>query len=473
MAEAIGFEEMIRRDREHRKVASTQVESSLKERPPDIKSASSELNSVIDTAMIRFSPPEVAGFQQLFAEVNFTNIFSSSVKDNALIVQSSSHTMSMDIRAILELLAQQMKIPINLPSELNIKSAPPFISNIKQVTDYYISEMLCEYQKIFRLNDPRIQKLCHDYFISLSTPIMVRLAYLDWENKQMDWKVGLKVKDINDQYLESIRKNRNDYAKQLAEKTNAMKTQMNKSNSDNRELMTKLQVTNERLENLKMDVENRAGEVIEANIKFKSEQSRVEELQKQLAELRKENQTLQTKMGKQKEGGEWIKDMSSTDEVPVWRNRTSKEIKTLPTSLEGFKSTYKLKTIENDICKYSTEGGITYEMPESLADKLMGELKVNPNSVAPGTKTEKTEVNTELKEKYEKACMTNPSMAPVYQTILNSSSPLSQVEISAAAGTSISNIKARCLQPLLTMGLILEVRDNERRYRYTPSAQRI
>lgn len=473
MIEAIGFEEMLRRDKERRRVASTQVEQNPTEKHSGTESVSLELNSATETAMIRLSPPEVAGFEQLFAEINFTNMVLSNVEDNVLTIKSPSYNISMSVRMILEILAQQMKTPINLPSELNIKSAPPFITNIKQITDYYISEMLCEYQKIFRLNDPRIEKLCHDYFISLSYPITVRLAYLNWENKQMGWKVGLAVKEIKSEYLESIRKNRNDYAKQLEEKTTIMKTQMNRAQSENRELMTKLQVMNERLENLKMDTENRAGEVNETHIKLKLEQSRIEELQKQMMELRKENQALQTKIGKQKEGDEWVQDMSSMDEMPVWRNRISKEIKTLPTSIDTFKSEYKLKTIEDDICKYSKDDGTAYEMPESLADKLMTELKNGANSTASGAGKEKIEPNLELREKYEKACLTNPSMTPVYESILNSNNPLSQVEISAAAGVSISNIKARCLQPLLTLGLILEVRDNERRLRYTPSAQRI
>jgi len=341
-----------------------------------------------------FSPPERAGFDQLYAELNFTNMVSSRVDNNLLTVMTPTHTISLNVRTVLEILAQQMGAPLNLPSELNLKLPPPFISNIKEVSNYWISEMLCEYQKIFQLNDPLIQKMCHEYFLSLSYPIMVRLAYTEWENRQMDWKVGLKVKEIKVEEAEKTRGIKNDYDKQLEEKTTTMKTRMNRIEMENMELKTKIDIINERLTNLKQDEQNRVGEVAETHNKLKSEQARVQQLEKEIIKFKDEIKTLEGQIEKDDEIASWKPDITSTPEIPVYRNKSLDKTLRFPVPIEQFRKEYKLERQEGDKCYYKKEDGTIFELPDSLVDELVdGEGKPTKNK-----KTTNEEASIKLKE---------------------------------------------------------------------------
>ncbi len=392
MVEAKGFEEMIRRDKESRKPKPVYQEAVVVAGQSG-HGMSRDLSSLVEKATETFSPPDRAGFDQLYSEANFTNMISSRVDNNMLTVMTPSYNISLNVRTVLEIIAQQMRTPLNLPSELNLKSPPPFVLNIKEISNYWISEMLCEYQKIFRLNDPLIQKMCHEYFLSLSYPIMVRLAYTEWENRQMDWKVGLKVKEIAVDYAKKNRDLKIDYDKQLDVKTTIMKTQLNRAQMENKELWTKITVQDERIMNLKQDEQNRVGEVEDTHLKFKAEQSRVQQLEKEILVLKADIKKLEGQVKEDEDTAGWKPDVTSTPEIPVYRNKSLGKALIFPVPMEQFKKEYKLKGQEGSICIYEKEDGTRFELPDTLSDELVsGEYKPKKNN-----KTNNEEASIKLK----------------------------------------------------------------------------
>lgn len=396
MTEAKGFEEMIIESRNSRKEKSVYPKATVLEGKKG-QGMSNELGSLIEKAMVLFSPPDHAKFDELYAEANSTNTISSKIEQNMLTILTPKHNLSMDVRTVLEIIAQKMRTPLSLPMEMNLNSAPPFISNIKEICNFWISEMLCEYQKIFRLNDPMIQKLCHEYWLSMSYPILVRLAYTEWENQQMDWKVGLKVKDIAVEFAAKNREVKNDYDKLLEEKTTAMKTRMNRTEMENRELNTMLSVKAEQLNNLKQDEANRVGEVEDSYNKLKDEKARVSLLEKEIIRLKDENKTLREQVKKDEDEAGWKPDVTSTPELPVYRNKELKETLAFPVSMERFKKEYKLKSQKDNLCRYETEDGKVFELPDSLADDL-----VDSESGSKSSKNKKVSETASIKLKENK-----------------------------------------------------------------------
>lgn len=394
MVEAKGLEEMVNESRDSRKEKSIYNEAIVVE---GIKGGgmSREIGSVIETAMVLFSPPDHAKFNQLYAEANTTNMISSKVEQNKLTISTPTYNLSMDIRTVMEIIAQKMRTPLNLPMELNLNSSPPFISNIKEVCNFWISEMLCEYQKIFRLNDPLVQKLCHEYWLSMSYPLLVRLAYVEWENKQMDWKVGLKVKDIAAEFTAKNRQIQSDYEKKLDTETTNLKTKHNRTEMENQALKTQVNMINERYNNVKQDEANRVGEVEDAYNKLKDEKARVSLLEKEIIRLKDENKELKGQIKADEDEEEWKQDITSTPELPVYRNKELGQTLTFPISMEQFKKEYKLKSQKDNICRYETEDGKVFELPDTLADELV-------DSGSKSLKDKKTSASASIKLKENK-----------------------------------------------------------------------
>ncbi len=446
---ALGFEEMIKLDKEIRKPDSVSSEAAVIYE----KSGGGISRDLVGQAMVMFSPPERAGFDQLYAEANFTNMVSSKVDNNLLTVMTPSYTISLNVRTVLEILAQQMGTPLNLPSELNLRLPPPFISNIKEISNYWISEMLCSYQKIFRLNDPLIQKMCHEYFLSLSYPIMVRLAYVEWENRQIEWRVGLKVNEIKVDEAEKTRGIKNDYDKQLETKTTTMKTEMNKLQMENKELWTRIDIINERLTNLKQDEQNRVGEVAETHIKLQSEQARVQQLEKEVLTLKDEIKTLEGQIEEDDDIASWKPDVTSTQEIPVYKNKSLGQILVFPVSIERFRTEYKLIKQEGNILKYETDDGRTFECPDTLIDELVAS---NDNS----TISKKRLGNESIK-----LLRDNPKWKEIYEFIKSNGGEASTGEIAIGIKGNVSNIRKQYLKEMEERGLIVgEQIGKEKRY---------
>ena len=442
MGEAIGFEERIKRDREARQ-AKPAYQDAIVVGGKSGSEMSRGLGALVDPAMALFSLPERAGFDQLYREANFTNMVSSRVNDNILTVMTPTYNISLNVRTVLEILAKQMNIPMSLPSELHIKSPPPFISDIKGITNWWISQMLCEYQKIFRLNDPLIQKMCNEYFLSLSYPIMVRLAYTEWENQQMDWKVGLKVKDIAADYATKNHDLKIDYDKQLDDKTTVIKTEMNKLQMENKELWTKIDIMNERLANLKLDKDNQSGAVEEYHTKYKNEQARVQQLEKEIIKLKNDIKLLEAQAEKDDESESWKKDLTSTAEIPVYRNKISGEVLVFPVSMEQFKKEYKLTKQEGNNCIYQKDDGTTFNLPDVLVDEL---VDTNIDPMVGKKKMGKEAI---------KLLQNNPKWKEIHEFIKSIGGEASTGEIATGTNNDRTNIRKQYLKPMEDNGFII------------------
>ena len=442
MAEAIGFEERIKWDREARQAKPAYLEAATKN-GDNGQAMSRGSTGLVDRLIERFSLPERAGFDQLYAEANFTNMVSSRVDNNILTVMSPTYNISLNVRTVLEILAQQMNTPLSLPSELHIKSPPPFILNIKEITNWWISQMLCEYQKIFRFNDPLIQKMCNEYFLSLSYPIVVRLAYIEWENRQMDWKVGLKVKDIAADYATKNHDLKIDYDKQLDEKTTVIKTEMSKLQMENKELWTKIDIMNERHANLEQGKENQSGAVEEYHTKYKSERARVEQLEKELIKLKNDLKLIEIQAEKDDESESWKKDITSTTEIPVYKNKISGNVLAFPVSIDQFKKEYKLTKQEGNNCIYQKDDGTTFNLPDVLVDELVD------------TNTEPMVGKKKMGKESIKLLHNNPKWKEIHEFIKSIGGEASTGEIATGTNNDRTNIRKQYLKPMEDNGFII------------------
>ena len=441
--EAIGFEEAIQRDRDARHAKPTYQESSTK--GDNGQGVLRDVPDLVGQAAAMFSPPERAGFDQFYREAGSTNIVTSKVDNNILTMMTPTHNISLNVRTILEILAQRMNTPLSLPSELHIKTPPPFISNIKEVTNWWISQMLCEYQKIFRLNDPLIQRMCNEYFLSMSYPIIVRLAYTEWENRQMDWKVGLKVKDIAADYAAKNRDLKIEYDKQLDDKTTVIKTELSLAHMENKELWTKINILNERFTNLKQDKDNQSGAIEEYHTKYKSEHARVEQLEKEILKLKDEKKVLEKQIEEDEETAGWKPDVTSTPEIPVYKNKSIGQILVFPVSMDRFRAEFKLIKQEGNILKYETEDGRTFECPDTLIDEL----------VASDSDDKLTTSKKKLGKEAIKLLQNNPKWKEIHEFIKSAGGEASTGEIATGTNNDRTNIRKQYLKPMEDNGFII------------------
>lgn len=450
--EALGYEEMIKRDRESRRPKPVSKEVTITEGKSE-PGISREPGTFVDKEIEMFSPPERAGFEQFYRDVNFTNIVSAKVENSILTLISPTYNISLNVRTIIEILAQKMNTPLSLPMELHIKSPPPFILNIKEVCNWWISQMLCEYQKIFCLNDPLIQKMCNEYFLSLSYPIVVRLAYLEWENNQMGWKIGLKVTEIEEETKKEVRKIKADYDKLLDSKTTAMKTEMNKLQMENKELWTRIDIMNERLANLRQDKDNQAGAVQETHIKLKAEQERILHLEKEIIKLNDEKKLMERLIEKDEEVADWKPDVTSTPEIPVYRNKKLGKVLVFPSSMDQFKQDYKLKGQDGSLCIYEKDDGTRFELPDTLADELVT-TEVKPS----GTKNKSGREQAKLLQD-------NPKWKEIIEFIESFDGDPSTPDIAEGVNVNPKNIRRQYLKVMEDNGLLIgEQFGKEKRY---------
>jgi len=472
MVEALGFEEMITRDREKRQAQTSQPQITQYLPAPQ-----NGITEVIQKAKQFFTPENQSDFSQFFEELNFTNILSVTLQNDmpgnyVFTMSTLTYNLSLNARTVIEMMAQLMNQPINLPSELHVRTAPPFIQNIEEITNHWISEMLCEYRKIFSLNDPRVHQLCHNYWLSMSYPILVRLAYIEWENKNMDWKVGLKVKDIAAEYSKKNRDIKTDYDTQLGTETTKLKTQLSGAQRENKELWTKINIMNERLQNTRQDLGKQAGAIEEVHEKWKSEQGHCQELQGKIIELNKELKSLQFKINKQVDESGWVRDMSYTDEKPVFRNKVTKAIVIFPMSFELFKKEYELEKFEDGVYRFIKEGAPVFDIPESLADELTTQITESTKAIPVPKPAEKTELGVDaVAEKHRLFFDTNPTTYKVYNVLNTDTHPMGMTQEEAAntADVASGNIKTRHLAHLIKMSLVIEDKDEERKLRYKKS----
>lgn len=399
---AIGMEEMCKRSQQERspKPENSAVETAVV--------PTNEISETIERAKIMFSPADRAIFEPLFAEVNFTNIILSKLDNNRLTIMSHSYNLSIDVRAILEILAQKMNVPLSIPMELKIKVPPPFISNIKEVCEWWISQTLCEYQKIFRLNDPMIQRYCHEYWLSISYPILVRLAYTEWENDQMGWKVAQQVKLIEDAKNAEVREIRNAYNKKFDVETTILKTKHSRTEMENQELKTKVNMINDRLtlsnekyNNLKRDTDANQGATEDFHQRCKLAEAANEKTKAENIRLQKEVAEKDKKL-KVAEETEWRKDFTYSTERPVFVNALDDTTISFPCSMDEFKKNYKPGTTEGGNRNYIF-GEKSFSVPLTLALKIP-KLIAEPTTVKGAA------------EKQEKA--KEPSRPPTQQKIL-------------------------------------------------------
>ncbi|MDD5454191.1 MAG: hypothetical protein PHW62_01645 [Candidatus Ratteibacteria bacterium] len=444
--EAIGFEEKIQRDREERSPKHATLEAEIAVVPEN------EISKTIEQATILLSLPDHAKFDELYAEANMTNIVLSKLENNRLTISTPGHNLSIEVRTILELIAQKMNTPIHLHPEQHLKNQPPFISNIKQVTDFYISEMLCKFQKIFRLNDQRIQQMCQEYWLSMSYPILVRLAYTEWENRQMDWKVGIKVKDIAAEFTAKNREIKAEYDKMLDDKTTVMKTRMNRMEMESREYKTKINFMNDRINYLKQEEANRVGEVEDSYNKLKDEKTRTIQLEREVIQLKEDNKKLKEQL-KEEDSDRWKLDITATPEMPVYRNKGLGQTLTFPVSIEQFKKDYKLTSQDGNTCKYKADDGKEFELPDSIADELM------ENGTNITSESKKKEVEA------AKLYKNNPKWDEIRKFIESVGGEASTSEIAIGIKANVSNIRKQYLKEMEDKGLLAgEQVGKEKRY---------
>lgn len=452
--EAIGYVELFERDNPIPK-KERRAETGLKSTERQGQEQARETITLLETATIQFSPPRREDFEKFYNELNQFNILSPELKNDILLLKTATHQISVHIRTVVELFAQVMETPINLPVS-DTGWEPPFINNMNECVTDAVMWTLCEFHKIFSLNDPRIQKLCHNYHLTLSYPLLARLAYLEWENSQMGYKILAATKEIGEQKAIECRNNRLDYQKQLEKETTILKTLMNRAQTEVRETTTKLNVLNEMYINKKTECDNLKGDVEATHRKMKEGEAKSVALERQISELKQENKALSEKVTKQKADKAWIMDITYTPEKPVYRNKDTGEAMRFQKSIEIFKKEYEYVRKQEDKYVYLGKDGKEVMIPVALADEMVGESGKSRNSES---------IALDL----NKIFVEKPEWKAIYEFIKSVGGEATTPEIATGLGTDISNLAKRSLKPMEKAHIIIGEMDGKTKRWSLPS----
>lgn len=317
--------------------------------------------------------PDHDTFELFYQGVNYLGTCPKlSIKGN-IIELKALQSIEVSAEALVELLCDKLKQPIIYPSEIEIKSPPPFISDIDQKLNEKLFWLNTEFNKILALEDPQIRKLCQDYYYTKAYLLMVHLEYNKWEKSLTSHIVKTAEEKVELKKNAEIRAIQDDYGKKAKTEKGRLNTEIEKYKKEYLRFKNIADRQADIIDSINNDAESAKRQIGDLHKKYRDAEDKAADMetkwmqvQKSLLEAHKELEQYDTE-------GEWEKDITSTPQKPVFKETKTKEIYTLPCSIKDFKKNYKLTKSEDGNNFYESTDGNKEKIPEELVSMLVDE----------------------------------------------------------------------------------------------------
>ncbi len=318
--------------------------------------------------------PGIDSFNPFYAEYALYGLHSVTLageKGTSIAMSAGLSTLAIPVEAVIELIADKLNAPIMLDSDQKVIGAPPFVEDMDAVLRHRMMWLRTEFNKIMALNDPRIEKMCRDYYKLHSYPLVIRLKYHEWIESLTGYRLDKRVSEIKSDKEKQMSVFRAEYQRKLHEETTKLNLQLDKVRTElqrmkgvSETLATKNQAYRGESNSLKTEIES-------LHKKAQSETELRMAAESTIIELKAKIEKAETKLEKY-ERDEWSKAFTYTEENPAFHNKVDGKIITFPCSLEQFVKDYKSGDLDADGKNrtFTKEGGTPFTVPESLALRI-------------------------------------------------------------------------------------------------------
>lgn len=306
-----------------------------------------------------------------------------------------------------------------------------------------------EFNKIMAVDDPRINRLCQDYYRVQSYPLIVRLNYLEWERGFISYHIKQTEVRLEDKKTLELREIRKQYMERLDKEKSGLNLRITQMQNE----LQRVRTISDRLDGFYQNAQTEniglKQEVEVLHNKLKGAEETNTRHSEEAAALKAEVEILRNKVNKY-ESAEWKPDFASTNSLPVFCNQKDNTIIKFPCSMDEFKRDYSLKSTDGQNRIYSTEANKEFTVPDSLALKLP--LMIQQQQ--PNGENRKDEQNMIIVN--GKNLKISEGAKAVYDLLKNSDTPLSLGEIGEETGYQPSNISGRHFKTLRELGILEE-----------------
>lgn len=414
-----------------------------------------EVEVIHDTTYL----PGAAEFKQFYAELNTYGISLIEVGNGTVKITSGARkTIVIGIRAIAEIVADKLNMPIHIDTDQQIPFAgkPNFIENVDALLKNKMEWVKAEFKSLFEYNDPRIEKLCHDYHKVHSIPIIALIEYLKWERELINLRMQAATIQIEDEKSKEIRQIRNEYKTKLDGDKSKLEKRAEVAENNYSQLKQAYDRDWRLYASAKEEINQQKGTIEDLHKKNSDTTAKNKQIEEELRLTKTELEKLREK-AKKTEGDEWSTDFTNTDNNPAFCNNSTDEIITFPCAMAEFKTNYKLqpeRTEEGERVFKEHEGTKEIKIPESLA-------KAIPELIKEQQGTEKDEKNGKAKPKISLSA----NDQKVMEAITESEESLTPDEIATTTGIKTQNLYSRHIPKLIKQGCIEEThKGNEKAY---------
>jgi hypothetical protein len=391
--------------------------------------------------------PDPQSIRDFYADYIMFKIGKMSVESDSLTIRTASQSLKISMLGILELLSDKFKVPVVCVPEQKLTTKPPFVADIDALVKNKMDWIKAEFNRILALDDPRINRLCQDYFRVQSYPLIVRLNYLEWERGFISYHIKQTETRLEDKKSLELREIR----KQYTDRIDKEKSSLNMRISQMQNELQRMRTVNNRLDGLfqSAQTENTTlkQEIESLHAKSKGNEEGVTRYSEENLALKAEVEILKNRLNKY-ESSEWRPDFASTNANPVFCNVKYNTIIKFPCSMGEFKQEYSLKSSDGQNRIYTNKTGKEFTLPDTLALKLPSMIQEQQPTGA-----SKDESQHELIVGGKQIHLTGGAKA-VYDFLLNSDEPQSTGQIVEGTGIAQSTISARHIKTLKERGLV-------------------
>jgi hypothetical protein len=367
-----------------------------------------------------------------------------SIKDDILTVTNSTPNgkpLTIGMYSVISILSDKFDVNVMenmIDLKKGYKTLPNFDKLDKQIKQKSW-DIQCMFTDLYQYSVPRVLGECKFYHELMALPLYHRIHFLEFERSLVSQKVangiieGLKERDAQ---LEQIRK---DYLTKYENEKTLHRTEFDKFNRETLRFKIILEQLKARNDNLSQKLESVTTENSGYYDKVQDAERKAEKAEMTLTDLKIKLTNTEKKLAIY-EDAQWEKDITSTDNKPVFYNKVSGQIVLCPGDLKE----YTLTKIDNGNFVY-TKDNKEFLIPDSLNIQYKDLMKPKANaSVIDADKSTKKDENT-LTQRQQK----------ILNVILESEEPVSVFEISKITGIASNHINEE-KKILLKKGLIIE-----------------
>lgn len=354
----------------------------------------------------------------------------------------NGHTIDISLYAIILLLSDKFKSKVaeNIDVKTDINPLPD-IENIDNVLNNKIFWIKNSFDKIMSYNDQIIRSASHEYYATMSIPLILRIRLLEFEKSLNVQKIANEIKIGLEKKAEEVESIRKDYEKKFSTEKVNYRTSLEKYRIESERLHVICDHLKNSADSYKSKVDLLNEDISKNRQKLTDAESKADSLERQFSDIKIKLMRAESELKKYK-SAEWTLSITSTAEKPIFIADTgdpeTTKIIEFP-AIDDFKENFKVASVEGDTIVYKA-GNRKVEVPISLEqqypkliEKLI-QLPAKTKAIAEPKEPKPTKTTSSAKKLASNPMKVRDALKTVHPE------GMTMQEVADAAGVAYSNM---------------------------------